>query len=161
MQSLSTCIQMERSLTLTILGDQEILLEAFIKTSKKKQEEIKSLFRNLEAYQSNKLTRQNLKNKSLKLYTKFFMEETQLFLHLNMILFHCLNNLNMKNGQKKKTRNLMMNFTILKKYQEICLIQKVKNQLNNEIKKTRTKNINSGPNAWQITNYFSAIKSRK
>ena len=30
MQSLSTCIQMERSLTLTILGDQEILLEAFI-----------------------------------------------------------------------------------------------------------------------------------
>ena len=30
MQSLSACIQMERSLTLTFLGDQEILLEAFI-----------------------------------------------------------------------------------------------------------------------------------
>ena len=29
MQSLSACIQMERSLTLTFLGDQEILLEAF------------------------------------------------------------------------------------------------------------------------------------
>ena len=43
----------------------------------------------------------------------------------------------MKNGQTKKIRNLMMNFTILKKYQEICLIQKAKNQLNKEIKKDK------------------------
>ena len=55
------------------------------------------------------LTKNNLKKKPLIMHLNYLKEEKRLLMHLKMVSFHYVNNIDMKNGQMKNTKKLRRN----------------------------------------------------